>query len=106
MRRHPLYAYHMLASIDYLQDTLDIPYLHHEHWDGSGYPIGLAGEDIPLAVRVFAVADVWDALCTDKPFRKAWSQRQAHELISQESGSFFDPAIVAAFERLINAKEG
>ncbi|GEM_PF-3132492 len=106
MRRHPLYAYHMLANIDYLQTALDIPYLHHEHWDGSGYPLGLAGEDIPLAARVFAVADAWDALCSDKPFRKARSQRQARELVSQDSGSYFDPAIVAAFQRLINATAG
>jgi HD-GYP domain-containing protein (c-di-GMP phosphodiesterase class II) len=103
MRRHPLYAYHMLARIDYLQTALDIPYLHHEHWDGTGYPLGLSGEDIPLAARVFAVADVWDALCSDRPFRKAWTLRQAYELINQESGSYFDPTLVAAFQRLISA---
>lgn len=104
MRHHPLYAYHMLAGVDYLQAALDIPYAHHEHWDGTGYPRGLAGEEIPLAARVFAVADVWDALCTDKPFRKAWTHSQAYELINQESGSHFDPAIVDAFKRLISAK--
>ncbi|HEY3289704.1 MAG TPA: HD domain-containing phosphohydrolase [Anaerolineae bacterium] len=106
MRQHPLYGYHMLAGIDYLQAALDIPYAHHEHWDGTGYPRGLAGEQIPLAARVFAVADVWDALCSDRPFRKAWTHRQAYELISQESGSLFDPAIVDAFKQLINAEAG
>lgn len=103
VRMHPLYAYHMLASITYLQPALDIPYCHHEHWDGSGYPRGLAGEEIPLAARIFAVADVWDALCSDKPFRKAWSQRQAYQLILQESGANLDPDVVAAFVKTISS---
>ena len=103
VRMHPLYAYHMLASIDYLQPALDIPYCHHERWDGSGYPRGLAGEEIPLAARIFTVADVWDALCSDRPFRKAWSQRQAYELIRRESGTSFDPDVVAAFVKILSS---
>src|SRR4030095_309227 len=69
MRRHPVYAYELLLPIEYLQPSLDIPYCHHEKWDGSGYPRGLKGEQIPLAARLFAVIDVWDALRSDRPYR-------------------------------------
>ena len=72
MRRHPQLAYDMLAPIFYLRPATDIPYCHHEKWDGTGYPRGLKGEQIPLAARIFALVDVWDALCSDRPYRKAW----------------------------------
>jgi HD-GYP domain-containing protein (c-di-GMP phosphodiesterase class II) len=72
MRRHPIYAYEMLADVEFLRLALDIPYCHHEHWDGSGYPRGLAGEAIPLSARIFSVVDGWDALTSDRPYRPAW----------------------------------
>jgi HD-GYP domain-containing protein (c-di-GMP phosphodiesterase class II) len=74
MKKHPDFAYEMLSPIRYLRQALDIPYCHHEKWDGNGYPRGLKGEQIPLAARVFAVVDVWDALLSDRPYRKAWSE--------------------------------
>ena len=101
MRKHPQYAYDMLAPIAYLRSALDIPYCHHEKWDGSGYPRGLRGETIPLAARLFAVVDVYDALTTDRAYRKAWSRERAIEYIINESGKHFDPAIVSAFLKLI-----
>jgi len=76
MKQHPVYAYDMLAPIDYLKPALDIPYCHHEKWDGTGYPRGLKGKAIPLAARIFAVADVYDALTSDRPYRKAWSKKR------------------------------
>ncbi|MHB0987252.1 MAG: PAS domain S-box protein [Bellilinea sp.] len=97
MRKHPVYAYEMLSSIEYLRPALDIPYCHHEKWDGSGYPRGLKGEEIPLAARIFAVIDVWDALTSDRPYRKAWSREQTLEYIREQSGSHFDPQIVEVF---------
>lgn len=97
MHKHPVYAYEMLSSIEYLCPALDIPYCHHEKWDGSGYPRGLKGEEIPLAARIFAVIDVWDALTSDRPYRKAWSREQTLEYIREQSGSHFDPQIVAVF---------
>lgn len=97
MRKHPVYAYDMLAPIAYLQPALDIPYCHHEKWDGTGYPRRLKGESIPLAARIFAVADVWDALTSDRPYRKAWSREKAIRYIQQQAGSHFDPEIVKVF---------
>jgi putative nucleotidyltransferase with HDIG domain len=97
MRKHPVLAYEMLSPIKYLVPALDIPYCHHEKWDGTGYPRGLAGEDIPLAARIFAVADVWDALLSDRPYRKAWSKEETHTYILENSGTHFDPKIVEAF---------
>lgn len=97
MRKHPEYAYGMSAPIDYLRPALDIPYCHHERWDGSGYPRGLKGKSIPLAARIFAVVDVYDALTSDRPYRKAWSREKALELIQQERGKHFDPEVVEAF---------
>ncbi len=99
MRRHPVYAYQMLASIDYLRPALDIPYCHHEKWDGSGYPRGLKGNEIPLPARIFAVVDVYDALTSDRPYRRAWSREKALEHILQESGKHFDPQVVNIFLR-------
>jgi len=97
VRRHPTYAYEMLASIKYLQPALEIPYCHHEKWDGTGYPRGLKGEEIPLSARIFAVVDVWDALTSDRPYRKAWPRKKALEYIRQEAGRHFDPQVVNVF---------
>jgi HD-GYP domain-containing protein (c-di-GMP phosphodiesterase class II)/putative methionine-R-sulfoxide reductase with GAF domain len=99
MRQHPQFAYDMLAPIQYLRPALDIPYCHHEKWDGTGYPRGLKGEEIPLSARIFAVADVYDALTSDRPYRKAWTKEQALEYVRQQSGSHFDPQVVDAFLR-------
>ena len=97
MRRHPVYAYDMLSRISYLSPSLAIPYCHHEKWDGSGYPRGIAGEEIPLAARIFAIADVWDALRSDRPYRKALPASTALEYIKENRGTHFDPQVVEAF---------
>jgi putative nucleotidyltransferase with HDIG domain/PAS domain S-box-containing protein len=97
MKQHPVYAYDMISPIDYLKPALDIPYCHHEKWDGSGYPRGLKGEEIPLAGRIFAVVDVWDALMSDRPYRKAWPKEKVLGYIKEQSGTHFDPEIVAIF---------
>ena len=101
MRRHPTYAYEMLSPILYLHPALDIPYCHHEKWDGTGYPRGLAGEAIPLAARLFAVVDVWDALRSDRPYRAAWPQEKVIDHIQSLSGTHFDPQAVEAFLGLL-----
>ena len=101
MQRHPAIAFEWLRSIQYLQDALSIPYSHHEKWDGSGYPLGLVGEQIPLAARIFAVVDVWDALRSDRPYRKGWPELEVIEYIEHEAGSHFDPAVVKACVSLL-----
>jgi putative two-component system response regulator len=101
MRKHPQFAYDMLSSIEYLRPALTIPYNHHEKWDGSGYPRGLQGEDIPMSARLFAVADVWDALTSDRPYRAAWTQEQAVAYIREQSGKHFDPQVVELFFKVI-----
>lgn len=101
MRQHPVYAYDMLAPIPYLTPALDIPLYHHERWDGRGYPSGLSGEGIPLAARIFAVVDVWDALAHDRPYRPAWSAEETIEYIRKQSGTHFDPRVVNAFIELM-----
>lgn len=101
VRKHPQYAYDMLSSIKYLQPALDIPYCHHERWDGTGYPRGLKGEEIPLAARIFAIIDVWDALISDRPYRKAWSKLDALNHIQNQSGKHFDPRVVNHFLMII-----
>lgn len=100
MRQHPVYAHQMLAPIAYLQKAMDIPYCHHEHWDGSGYPNGLAGEEIPLAARLFSVVDTWDALISDRPYRGAWTKEQARQYIHTNAGVLFDPNAVSMFMQL------
>jgi PAS domain S-box-containing protein len=100
MRKHPQYAFDMLWPIIYLRPALDIPYCHHEKWDGTGYPRGLKGEEIPLAARVFAVADVWDALTSDRPYRPAWPANRVREHIHKGAGTHFDPQVVEAFFKL------
>jgi len=97
VRLHPQIAYALLSPIVYLYPALDIPYCHHEKWDGSGYPQGLKGTQIPLAARIFAVVDVWDALISDRPFRKAWPDDQASNYMREQAGSRFDPQMVEAF---------
>jgi PAS domain S-box-containing protein/putative nucleotidyltransferase with HDIG domain len=101
MRRHPVAAYEVLAPIKFLKKSLDIPYSHHERWDGSGYPRGLAGDEIPLAARIFSVIDVYDALTTDRPYRKAWPQEKVISYLKENSGIQFDPTIVEEFLRLL-----
>ena len=97
MRQHPTYAYEMLASIHYLRPALDIPYCHHEKWDGTGYPRKLQGEQIPLSARIFAIVDVWDALRSDRPYRAGWEMKKIREYIREQSGRHFDPQVVEAF---------
>ena len=97
MRQHPQVAHDLLAPITYLHPALDIPHCHHEKWDGTGYPRGLQGEQIPLAARLFAIVDVWDALTSDRPYRPAWSRDKAIEYIREQSGKHFDPQVVEVF---------
>lgn len=101
MRKHPIYAFEMLSPEPNFQQLLDIPFYHHERWDGSGYPRGLSGEQIPMPARIFAVIDVWDALCSDRPYRPAWPQEKAVNYIREQSGKHFDPHIVAAFLSMV-----
>jgi PAS domain S-box-containing protein/putative nucleotidyltransferase with HDIG domain len=101
MRKHPVYAHQFLSPIPYLKPALEIPYCHHERWDGSGYPRGLKAEEIPLGARIFAVIDVWDALLSDRPYRQAWPRERVLQYISDESGKLFDPNVVKLFLSLI-----
>lgn len=105
MRQHPVYAQRLLYPIPHLRPALDIPYCHHERWDGSGYPRGLKAESIPLAARIFAVADVWDALCSDRPYRPAWERAKALSYIKSLSGVHFDPKVVEVFLRLVGEEK-
>jgi putative nucleotidyltransferase with HDIG domain/PAS domain S-box-containing protein len=97
MREHPLLAMRMLTAIDYVKPAIEIPLYHHERWDGSGYPYGLKGEEIPLSARIFAIVDVWDALSFDRPYRKAWSQATVRDYLRAHSGKHFDPKLVEPF---------
>lgn len=97
MEQHPIYAFNLLKSIDYLQPALDIPHLHHEKWDGTGYPYGLKGEQIPLSARLFAIVDVYDALSSDRPYRKAWDKETVFNFIKEQKGKHFDPKVVDVF---------
>jgi HD-GYP domain-containing protein (c-di-GMP phosphodiesterase class II) len=103
MHMHPQYAFDMLAPISYLRPALDIPGCHHEKWDGTGYPRRLKGEQIPLAARIFSVVDVFDALTSDRPYRKAWSKEKAIKYILDEKGKSFDPRVVEVFMSLKQA---
>ena len=100
MKKHPSFAYEMLSPIRYLRLALDIPYCHHEKWDGSGYPRGLIGAQIPLFARIFAVVDVWDALRSDRPYRLAWPEEKVREHIRTSAGTHFDPQVVEVFMRI------
>ena len=97
MERHTQYAYDMISSISFLDTALDIPFCHHEHWDGNGYPRKLKGEQIPLSARIFSIVDVWDALTSDRPYRLAWSKEKTREYILERAGKQFDPRVVEAF---------
>ena len=97
MYKHPVYAYEMLSSIAFLRPALDIPYYHHEKWDGTGYPRGLKGEQIPLSARIFALVDVRDALNSERPYRPAWPEGKVYEYIREHAGKHFDPKVVKVF---------
>jgi HD-GYP domain-containing protein (c-di-GMP phosphodiesterase class II) len=103
VQMHPIYAFQLLSSIPFLHPAMSIPYCHHEHWDGSGYPRGLKGEEIPLEARVFSVVDVWDSLTSNRPYRKAWKDEDAVDYIREQSGRNFDPIIVDEFIRMREA---
>lgn len=105
MSKHPVYAYEMLSPIAYLRPALDIPYCHHEKWDGTGYPRGLKGEQIPLVARIFAVVDVWDALSSDRPYRPAWPEDKVFEYIREQAGKHFDPKVVEVFLEIIDSEQ-
>lgn len=104
MRKHPVHAHEMLLPIEYLRPAIDIPYCHHEKWDGTGYPRGLGGEMIPLVARLFAVVDVWDALTSDRPYRSAWSPEKVLAHIRDGAGTHFDPHVVEVFVKLMEQK--
>ncbi len=101
MRQHPQMAFDVLRPIRFLHPALDIPLAHHEHWDGGGYPHGLRGEQIPLAARIFSIVDVWDALRSDRPYRRAWTAERALAHLAAQSGRQFDPQVVRAFMALL-----
>jgi HD-GYP domain-containing protein (c-di-GMP phosphodiesterase class II) len=99
VRQHPVYAYELLWPSPFLRPALDIPLYHHEKWDGTGYPQQLEGEQIPLAARIFAVADVYHALQSDRPYREAWPREAARTYIRDQAGTRFDPQVVELFLR-------
>lgn len=101
MRQHPLWGYEILSAIPFLHPAIDIPYCHHERWNGSGYPRGIQGEEIPLAARIFAVTDVWDAMTSDRTYRKALPPQQVRSTILQSSGSLFDPQVIEVFSEVV-----
>jgi len=105
MRRHPAYAHDLLSQVAYLRPALDIPLCHHERWNGSGYPRGLTGEDIPLAARIFTVVDIWDALRSERPYRHAWSDERARTHIASLVGVHLDPRVVRVFFDLLASVE-
>jgi HD-GYP domain-containing protein (c-di-GMP phosphodiesterase class II) len=99
MQHHPQYAYDLMKHVPFLKRALDIPYCHHEHWDGSGYPRGLKGEEIPLSARIFSVIDNWDALTSERAYRVegAWPREKTLEYIQEQVGKLFDPDVVKVF---------
>jgi response regulator RpfG family c-di-GMP phosphodiesterase len=105
MCQHPVYAYNLLSPISFLRGVLDIPYCHHEHWDGSGYPRGLKGEQIPLSARIFSVVDNWDALLSDRPYRKAWPRAKVIKHLKEIAGTVLDPKIVDIFLKMIEKQD-
>ncbi len=105
MHQHPVFAYDMLKEIDYLEPALRIPHYHHERWDGSGYPEGLQGEDIPLEARIFAVVDIWDALLSDRYYRDAWPREKALRYIKDQAGNILDPDVVSVFLEFVEGEK-
>jgi HD-GYP domain-containing protein (c-di-GMP phosphodiesterase class II) len=103
MRMHPVYAYELLRPIAFLEPALDIPHFHHEKWNGTGYPRGLKEEEIPLAARIFAIADVWDALRSNRPYRSARPREMVVAYIKEQAGKHFDPQVAEVFLRLEGA---
>ena len=103
MKAHTVYARKLLSQIDYLVPSLDIPYCHHERWDGSGYPQGLKGEEIPLSARIFAIVDVYDALTSERPYKHAWSEEEALKYLRENSGKLFDERIVDRFLKIVKS---
>ena len=106
MRRHPQYAFDLLSTIPFLRPALDIAYCHHEKWDGSGYPRGLKGEEIPLAARIFAVVDVWDALLMNRPYRSSWPVEKVIAHLQEQCGKHFDSRVVKVFLRSFGKEKG
>ena len=104
MRRHPLIGEEIVRGIDFLAGARQVVRSHHERWDGAGYPDRLAGEEIPLAARVFAVADTFDALTSDRPYRAAASFREARRVIAEASGTQFDPTVADAFDDIADER--
>ena len=104
MMKHPVFAKEFIQDVDILGPAVEIPYSHHERWDGSGYPQGLKGETIPMAARIFAVVDTWDSLTSDRPYRPAVGINEALKFIETQSGKQFDPAVVTAFVKLMGRK--
>jgi putative two-component system response regulator len=104
IRLHPGHAWHLLHEIEYLKPALDIPWCHHEHWNGGGYPRGLKGTDIPLAARIFTVVDVWDALANQRPYHRPWPPAEIAEYLRQQSGIRFDPRVVDAFLAMLRER--
>ena len=105
VKRSPVFAKKWLSQIELLRPALQIPYYHHEKWNGTGYPLGLSGEDIPLVARMFSIVDVWDALTSDRPYRQALSREEALNLIVSQSGSHFDPNVVESFIRVLSKEK-
>lgn len=106
MRRHTVYAHEMLSRVTFLGIAIEIPYFHHEKWDGTGYPNGLKGEQIPLSARLFAIVDVWDALNSKRPYRQEpWQKEEVLNYIRQETGKHFDPKVAREFLDLINGRK-
>ncbi|MEQ1823199.1 MAG: HD-GYP domain-containing protein [Fimbriimonadaceae bacterium] len=102
VEQHPVYGKQMLEPIEFLRPAIDIPYCHHERWDGKGYPRGLTGEDIPLPARLFAIVDVWDVLSFDQPYREAWPQEMVLDHLETAAGTHFDPDLVPEFLMIVN----
>jgi response regulator RpfG family c-di-GMP phosphodiesterase len=102
MHHHPENAFNLLYPIKYLRPALDIPYCHHERWDGTGYPRGLKGEQIPLAARIFTIVDTWDALLTSRRYREAWSREKVRDHIHSLAGTHFDPRIIDVFLKMVS----
>ena len=101
MEQHPVYAKQMLSQVSFLQPSIGVVYSHHERWDGHGYPDGLKGEEISLSARLFTVVDQWDALTSDRPYRKAWSREKVIAYLQENSGKIYDPKIVDVFLSII-----
>jgi len=97
LQKHPEFAFDLMSKISYFQQAVDIPYCHHEHWNGTGYPRGLSGEEIPLAARIFSIVDIWDSLASDRPYRTAWKVEDIKFFLKEQAGVTLDPRLVPLF---------